>query len=507
VNIKTNTKQWENVLRCYLTGLFLGGLSSRSKQHTGLLLVGLHGGLGDLSTGTIALLDGLDDSDGNGLSHISYGESSERSVVGEWLDAHWLGWQHLDNSRVTRLNLGRVVLNLLTRSSVDLLDHLVESAGDVRGVAIENWGVSLLDFTWVVQDDDLSVEALALGGWVVLGVRAHITSSDVLDGDVLDVEADVVAWYTLWDLGVVHLDRLDLSGDVGWREFHDHTGLDDTGLDSTDWHSSNTTDLVDILEWESEGLVGWSDWLIDGVEGLEEGLTTLLATLLGLLSPALVPRHVSGRLDHVISVPARDRYESNGLRVVTDLLDVVADLLHDLLVSVLGVLWLGVVHLVDANDELLDAEGEGEQSVLSGLTVLGDTGLELTDTGGDDEDGAIGLRGSGDHVLDKVTVAWRVDDGDLVLVGLELPEGDIDGDTSLSLGLQLVQNPSVLEGAFAHLGGFLLELLDSSLVDTTAFVDQMTGGGRFTGIDVSDDDDIDMSLCLSHVFCKFDLRL
>merc|ERR1712170_248805 len=190
---------------------------------------------------------------------------------------------------------------------------------------------------------------------------------------------------------------------------------------------------------------------------------------------------------------------SNGLRVVTDLLDVVADLLHDLLVSVLGVLWLGVVHLVDTNDELLDTKGEGEKSVLSGLTVLGDTGLELTDTGGDDEHGTIGLRGTGNHVLDEITVTWGVDDGDLVLVGLEFPEGDIDGDTSLSLGLQLVQNPSVFERTFTHFGGFFLEFFDGSLVDTTTFVDQVTGGGGFTGIDVTDDNDVDMSLCFSHV--------
>jgi hypothetical protein len=43
----------------------------------------------------------------------------------------------------------------------------------------------------------------------------------------------------------------------------------------------------------------------------------------------------------------------------------------------------------------------------------------------------------------------------IYLVGLELPEGDIDGDTSFSLGLQLVQNPGVLEGTFTHLMGFL----------------------------------------------------
>jgi len=52
----------------------------RSYNVSHLLLVGLLSGLGDLSTGAIALLDGLDNTDGNGLSHISDGESSKRSV-------------------------------------------------------------------------------------------------------------------------------------------------------------------------------------------------------------------------------------------------------------------------------------------------------------------------------------------------------------------------------------------------------------------------------------------
>jgi hypothetical protein len=46
-------------------------------------------------------------------------------------------------------------------------------------------------------------------------------------------------------------------------------------------------------------------------------------------------------------------------------------------------------------------------------------------------------------------------DGDIVLGGLELPESDINGDTTLTLGLQLVQNPGILEGTLAKLGGFL----------------------------------------------------
>ena len=199
---------------------------------------------------------------------------------------------------------------------------------------------------------------------------------------------------------------------------------------------------------------------------------------------------LGGLLQHVVTVPARDRHEWNGLGVVTDLLDEVGGLLDDLVESVLGV--LGGVHLVDGNDELTNTEGEREESVLTGLAVLGDTSLELTSTTGNDENGAVGLRGTSDHVLDEVTVTRGVNDSNHVLGGLELPEGDVDGDTTFTLGLELVKNPSVLEGTFTELGSLLLELLDGTLVDTTALVDKVTGGGRLTGVDVSDDDDVNL---------------
>ena len=75
-------------------------------------------------------------------------------------------------------------------------------------------------------------------------------------------------------------------------------------------------------------------------------------------------------------MPAGDGDEGNRLGVVSDLLDESGSLLDDLVEAVLGP--LAGVHLVDGNDELLDTEGEGEKSVLTGLTILGDTSLELT---------------------------------------------------------------------------------------------------------------------------------
>ena len=46
---------------------------------------------------------------------------------------------------------------------------------------------------------------------------------------------------------------------------------------------------------------------------------------------------------------------------------------------------------------------------------------------------------------------------------------------------------TILEGTLAEFGSFLLELLDSTFVDTTALVDQVTSGSRFSGVDVTDD--------------------
>jgi hypothetical protein len=47
------------------------------------------------------------------------------------------------------------------------------------------------------------------------------------------------------------------------------------------------------------------------------------------------------------------------------------------------------------------------------------------------------------------------DDGDIVVVGAELPQSDIDGDTTLAFGLEFVEHPGILEGALAEFGSFL----------------------------------------------------
>ena len=382
-----------------------------------LFLAGLLGRLGDLASALISLGDGFDDTDGDGLSHVADGKTAQWWVVGEGLDAHGLGWNHLDDGGVTRFDGLWVVFDGLASATVDLLQKLGELAGDVSGVAIEDWGVSSADLAGVVQHDDLSSERVTALGGVILGVGSDVASADFLDRDVLDIEADVVTRETLGKGFVVHLDRLDFGCNTSRGEGDDHAGLDDTSLDTTDRHSPNTADLVNVLKGKTKGLVGGTRRWVDGIDGFEQSLTGDLG--LGFLLPSLIPGRVGTRFDHVVTVETRDGDESGMFWVVADLLDESGRLLDDFIVSRLGP--FGSVHLVDGDDELSDTEGVGQESVLTSLTVLGDTGFELTSTGSNDENGAVGLGGTSDHVLDEVTVTWSVDDGDIILGGFEFP--------------------------------------------------------------------------------------
>ena len=71
------------------------------------------------------------------------------------------------------------------------------------------------------------------------------------------------------------------------------------------------------------------------------------------------------------------------------------------------------------------------------------------------------LGSSSDHVLDEITMARGINDSNTVLGGFELPQGDVDGDTTLTLSLQLVQHPGILEGAFAHLKNMCMSNYDT----------------------------------------------
>jgi len=202
--------------------------------------------------------DALDDTNSDRLSHITNGKTSEWGVISKRFNAHGFRWGKSNDSSISVLDVFGGSLSLLTRAAVDLGQDLSELAGNVGSVAIEHWGISGVDLTGVIEDDDLGVEVLSLLWGVVLGITSNHTTANILNRQVLDVETDVVAWQSLWEGDVVHLNRLYFSGHVCGGECDVHAWLEDTSLNTSYRDSSNTSDFVHILKGDAEGLLGWS---------------------------------------------------------------------------------------------------------------------------------------------------------------------------------------------------------------------------------------------------------
>lgn len=161
------------------------------------------------------------------------------------------------------------------------------------------------------------------------------------------------------------------------------------------------------------------------------------------------------------------------------------------------VLWrFGVVHLVDSADHLFESQCEGQQSVLPGLPFLRERRFELSFASRNHKDSHVGLRRARNHVLDEVSVPRCIDDSEVILGALELPQSDIDGDSALTFSLKFVQDPRLFERAFAHLCRFLFELLNGTLVDSTALLDQMSSRSGFSRVDVTDNYQIQRQKCV-----------
>merc|ERR1719449_477232 len=438
---------------------------------------------------------------GHGLSHVPDSKSSEGSKLAEWLYTHRLRRHQLDNGSVSRLDELWIVFRRFTSPPVHLLLDLCEFTSNVGRVAVEHWAVAIGHLARVVEDNDLSGEVCDTTGGLVLGIRGYVSSLDVLDRDILHVESNVVSRDGLWEGLVVHLHGLDLCGQLRGGEGYHDTRLYHSSLHSTNRHCTNTSNFVDVLKRKPERLVSRPSRRDNGVQSLEESSAASLS-LLPLDSPALVPTHLLRGGEHVVPVPSGDWHEGNSSWIVANLLDESAHFFLDFFKSGLAVWRLRGVHLVNRNNELLDPESVGKQGVFASLTILRDASFKLSCSGGDDKHSTVSLGCASDHVLDEVAMSRGIDDSNIVLGSLELPERDIDGYTTLTLSLELVQDPSVLEGALARLLRLLLELLDGPLVNASALIDQMSSGCRLTGVHVSNDDNVHVSLFLSHGYLR-----
>ncbi len=90
---------------------------------------------------------------------------------------------------------------------------------------------------------------------------------------------------------MIHLDAAAFSCDVHRGEGDEHAGLEDTSLHFSYWDNSDTTDIIHVLDGNSETLLTVLFGGFQSADGFNQAGTS-------------VPLHVLGLLDHVVSEPS-----------------------------------------------------------------------------------------------------------------------------------------------------------------------------------------------------------
>ena len=195
----------------------------------------------------------------------------------------------------------------------------------------------------MINNNNLSQEWDSFKSWVAFRVWTDISSLQILNCDVLDIESDIVSWSGFNQSFVMHFHWLDV-GSKGWgSKGYVHSWFQNSGFNSADWHSSNTTDFVDVLQGKSQWLFSWSLGRVDLVQSFHQSI-------------AFVPSQVGWSFQHVITVPSWNRDEVNFRRVVANFFQVILEFLHDFFISRLGEVNGLVIHLVEANNHLLNSQ-------------------------------------------------------------------------------------------------------------------------------------------------------
>lgn len=450
--------------------------------------------------------------DGHHLAKHDGGVAVQERNAGQTLAGlevvHHQGLSGLEHDLSHLVSLQGVgLLHLLaTGLLADLPVDLGDTAGGAAAAHEADGGVAGLDLAGDVQSLDLGGEVLdGLQGGVGLQDHDVTGAGQVVLVQTLDVHADVVARAGLVHALVVHLHGEHLAGagvgsGMGGHEDDFLTGLDDALLDAASQHITNTLDLVGAGDGETHGGVGLALGHGDEVvQGVEEGVDVAGVALLVDHVHAVPPAHVSGLGDQVVSLPAGDGEDGHALlnevRLPPDAGEHVLHLIADLNVALLLVAGDIGIHLVHANNELLDTEQVDQASVLaslaldlSGLVVtLLDGGGEVT-VSGHHEQAHVSLSGTGNHVLNEIPVAGGVDDGVMPVVSEELLGGARNGHTTLALLLLPVHVEGEGEGLLAEGSGLFLELLQLTLGDAAELEQQAASRSGLATIDVAADD-------------------
>lgn len=112
--------------------------------------------------------------------------------------------------------------------------------------------------------------------------------------------------------------------------------------------------------------------------------------------------------------------------------------------------------------------------MLSSLTILVETSLELTSSGRDDQTTEVGQSCAHDHIGDIILVTWSIEDRVLLGFGVNNSASHFDSFTLSFFFVGAVHDVSKPPGVTTLVLGLLLELINGTLIDDAHGVDQVT---------------------------------
>lgn len=87
-----------------------------------------------------------------------------------------------------------VSFEFFTGSSVNFLSDFFEFDSNVCSVTIQDGGISVLDLSGVIKNNNLSKESKSFSCGVFFRVRGNISSFNFFNGNIFNIETDIVTW-------------------------------------------------------------------------------------------------------------------------------------------------------------------------------------------------------------------------------------------------------------------------------------------------------------------------
>merc|ERR1719189_323358 len=326
---------------------------------------------------------------------------------------------------------------------------------------------------------------------------------------LLDVETDIISTVRSLYIFVVHLNAENVSSTSRGVKLDIDSRGNLSLFHSASHHITDSLDFVHSGYRHSERLLIVTLWRFHHfLQRVDQGMSLHLL-FLDLHLEAFVPWHVLGRLVQVITVESTHWDKRDLLRLVTNFGEHFVDLTLDLFVSVLAPVYRFIVHFVDSNNDLFDSQKMAQSCMLTGLTLdlsllvvsFSDRCLETTFVRGNHQQSDISLSCSRNHVLNEITMTGCINDGVMIRIGEELSSAALDGHTTSSLIFSFVHEKCKEKRFFSQFLSLLLQFSQISIAHTAQFEQQTSGGGGFTGIDMTHNDKTQMRFTFSHCYC------